>query len=519
MSDTLRIGVDVGGTNTDAAVLDANDKILAWTKAPTSPDVTAGIRQALATVLGELGTDANRVSQVMLGTTHATNAILQRRSLGRVAVLRIAAPSSLCVPPLAAWPDDLRQAACSGAAVVQGGYLVDGHPLAPFDVDAAAAFLDSVADHTDAVAITGLFSPAYRDQELEAAELVVKTLGTDMPVTMSHELGSLGLVERENAAVLNAALCSVARDVTRALLQALDEQSLDVSCYFAQNDGTLMAVDHAERYPVLTIGSGPANSIRGAAYLSGLQDAVVVDVGGTSSDFGVLKNGLPRESALAVNIGGVATNFRMSDVLAVAIGGGTILSGAPEAPVLGPESVGYRIRERGLGFGGDVPTLTDAAVAAGRTEIAGHALKDRGHRDLFAAALAESDRRLAEAVDAVALGKHDIDLVAVGGGAFLVPDDLPGAARVIRPGHGQVANAVGAAIALASGWWEAIVPAGEGRRKAIEEACEVARRRAVHAGAQPTAVEVVEISEVPLSYLPQPSIRLSVKAAGPLRHD
>ncbi|MBO9521100.1 MAG: hydantoinase/oxoprolinase family protein [Nocardioidaceae bacterium] len=514
----LRIGIDVGGTNTDAAVLDANDTIRAWTKAPTSTDVTTGIRQALADVLGQLGPDVSRVRQVMLGTTHATNAILERRALGRVAVLRIAGPATLSVPPLAAWPEDLRQAASSGTAIVSGGYLVDGYPLAPFDTDAAVRFLESVAENTDAVAIAGLFSPAFRDQELEAAELVAKTLGYDVPVTMSHELGSLGLVERENAAVLNAALYSVAGDVTRALVRALDEHRLDVTCYFAQNDGTLMAVDHAERYPVLTIGSGPANSIRGAAYLSGLQDAIVVDVGGTSSDFGVLKSGFPRESALAVDIGGVTTNFRMPDVLAVALGGGTILSGTSDAPVLGPESVGYRIRERGLVFGGDTPTLTDAAVAAGRTEIDGHGLKSRKHADLFAAALAESDRRLADAIDAVSLGKHDSDLVAVGGGAFLVPDELPGAARVIRPDHGQVANAVGAAIALASGWWETIIPAGDGRRAAIDEASDVARRRAVQAGAVAESVEIVEIAEVPLSYLPQPSIRLSVKAAGPLGH-
>ncbi|GAA3680083.1 hydantoinase/oxoprolinase N-terminal domain-containing protein [Nocardioides ginsengisoli] len=516
MSDDFRIGIDVGGTNTDAVVLDSHDRIRAWTKAPTTTDVSSGIHAAISAVLAELGDQASHVRRVMLGTTHATNAILERRGLGRVAAVRIGAPATTSVPPLTGWPADLRAAACPAATVVRGGYLVDGHPLAPFDRDAVAAFLESVAGEIDAVAVTGMFSPAFRDQELETAEIAAKVLGSHVPVTMSHELGSLGLIERENAAVLNASLYAVAGDVTRSLGQALADHGLDVTCYFAQNDGTLMAVDHAERYPVLTIGSGPANSIRGAAYLSGLDDAIVVDVGGTSSDFGVLRNGFPRESALAANIGGVSTNFRMPDVLAVAIGGGTILSGTPESPVVGPQSVGYRIRERGLVFGGDTPTLTDAAVAAGRTEIAGHRLSSRKHGELFSAALRESDRCLADAIDSVALGRHDKYLVAVGGGAFLVPDDLDGAARVVRPDHGQVANAVGAAIALASGWWETIVPTGEGRRRAVDEACDVARQRAVHAGAMPDGVEIVEIVEVPLSYLPKPSVRLSVKAAGPL---
>jgi hypothetical protein len=87
---------------------------------------------------------------------------------------------------------------------------------------------------------------------------------------------------------------------------------------------------------------------------------------------------------------------------------------------------------------------------------------------------------------------------------------------VLRPDHGDVANAVGAAIALVSGRWDAIAPAGEGRRKAIDEACEIAVQRAVQAGAEPDRVEIVELTEIPLSYLPEPAIRVHVKAAGPL---
>ena len=89
-----------------------------------------------------------------------------------------------------------------------------------------------------------------------------------------------------------------------------------------------MALDYAIRYPVLTIGSGPANSLRGAAFLTGYADALVADVGGTSTDVGVLVGGFPRESAAAVEIGGIRTNFRMPDVLAIALGGGTIVRAA-----------------------------------------------------------------------------------------------------------------------------------------------------------------------------------------------
>lgn len=514
----LRIGIDVGGTNTDAVVLDESNAVVAWTKQPTSRDVITGLDAAVGHVLQDLGDRRSRVGRVMLGTTHATNAILERRALGKVAVIRIGAPATTEIPPTQAWPADLRDAVLLDATIVGGGHLVDGYPLAELDTDAVRRFLDSVAGRAQAVAVTGVFSPAFHDQELEVAEIVRSVLGSEVPTSLSHEIGSLGLVERENATILNAALYGVARGVTEALAAVLRRHDLDVTSYFAQNDGTLMAPEYAARYPVLTIGSGPANSIRGAAFLSGVSDAVVVDVGGTSSDFGVLVNAFPRESALAVDIGGVRTNFRMPDILGLAIGGGTCVRGDAGAPAIGPDSVGYALTTSGVTFGGGVPTLTDAAVVEGRTSIdaADAARVGPELHPLLAATLKATDLLLEEAVDQVSLGNISQPLIAVGGGAFLVPDDVPGVSAVLRPPHAQVANAVGAAIALASGRWETIVPAGAGRGAAMDEARAKASQRAVQAGADPTAVEVVEVVEIPLTYLPEPAVRVSVKAAGPL---
>ncbi|MFI6599367.1 hydantoinase/oxoprolinase N-terminal domain-containing protein [Nonomuraea sp. NPDC050536] len=499
----LRIGVDVGGTNTDAVVLDRANRIIASTKQPTSADVTTGMRAAIKQVLDSLGADRDRVGWVMLGTTHATNAILERHRLGRVAAVRLAAPSSTAVPPLESWPADLREATVVRTAVLGGGNYVDGRKIAPLDEEGLRRFLATVAGHADAVAFTSVFSPAAPDQELRAAEITAEELGPQVAVSLSHEIGALGLLERENATVLNAALYQVAAHVHDALRDVLDSYGLDVNRYFAQNDGTLMTVDYAARYPVLTIGSGPANSIRGAAYLSDLGDAIVADVGGTSTDLGVLVNGFPRVSSAGVEIGGVRTNFRMPDILALALGGGTILGSSA--------SVGYRITTEALVFGGGTPTLTDAAVAAGRTSMG----SVRPPAEL-AAALKLTDEQIADAVDRMSLGKSDLPLVVVGGGAFLVPDEVPGVSEVVRPAHGNVANAVGAAIALVSGSIETIVPAGPGRREAIDEASETARNRAVQAGAAPSAVEIVEITEIPLSYLPEPALRVQIKAAGPL---
>ena len=119
---------------------------------------------------------------------------------------------------------------------------------------------------------------------------------------------------------------------------------------------------------MLTFVSGPTNSIRGAAYLSGLKHALVVDIGGTTTDIGMLFNGFPRESAAAVDIGGVRTNFRMPDILALGLGGGSLVSQNGEIRV-GPRSVGYRLTEEALIFDGKQLTATDIAVAAGFAEI------------------------------------------------------------------------------------------------------------------------------------------------------
>ncbi|MFI7640524.1 hydantoinase/oxoprolinase N-terminal domain-containing protein [Nonomuraea sp. NPDC049400] len=518
----LRIGIDVGGTNTDAVVLAADGRVIAKAKRPTTPDVTGGLRAALDAVLAELEDGWGRIGRVMLGTTHATNAILERRNLGRVAVLRLGAPATTSVPPLSGWSDDLREAVSAGEAIVSGGHYVDGREIGPPGLDAIRRFLDGVA--ADAVAVTSVFSPASGEHERLVEELVKAEYG--LPVSLSHEIGSLGLLERENATVLNAALYGVAAHVTEALVTALAERGLGARPYLAQNDGTLMTLEHAARLPVSTIGSGPANSLRGAAYLSGVSDAIVVDVGGTSTDLGVLAGGFPRESAAAVEIGGVLTNFRMPDILAIALGGGTVVRNGG----IGPDSVGYRIAREALVFGGATATMTDAAVAAGRSphgaagwrdrlEAAVQALEaDMSERmeDTLERAVAIADATVIDAVDRMALGKTDRPLVAVGGGAFLLPDVIPGASRVIRPEHAEVANAVGAAIALASGRVDTILPAGDSRSEAIERAKEEAAARAVAAGADPSGVEIVDLLEVPLSYLSEPAVRVHVKAAGPL---
>ncbi|HEX5302395.1 MAG TPA: hydantoinase/oxoprolinase family protein, partial [Streptosporangiaceae bacterium] len=317
-----RLGLDVGGTNTDAVIMNTADRVIAKAKVPGTADITGGIVAAIDAVLRAPGVDPRRITHVMLGTTHATNAVLERVNLRRVAVIRIGGPATRSIRPMFSWPQDLVDAVSVGAAIVDGGIEFDGRDLSPLDTDAIARFLGQVGEQAEGVSITSVFAPVSARHELLAAEVVKRELG-EVHLSLSHEIGSIGLMERENATILNGALAGVARDVARAMRAALTAHGLDPVTFFAQNDGTLMGLDQALRYPVLTIGSGPANSVRGAAFLTGLSDSLVADVGGTSTDVGVLTNGFPRDSSQGVEIGGVRTNFRMPDLVTIALGGGT----------------------------------------------------------------------------------------------------------------------------------------------------------------------------------------------------
>jgi N-methylhydantoinase A/oxoprolinase/acetone carboxylase beta subunit len=515
MPSDLRLGVDVGGTHTDAVVLGSGDRLVARIKVQTTTDVRDGIARAVAGVLRAAAIEPHDIRSAMLGSTHATNALLERRGLCRVAVIRIGAPLTDAIPPLETWPADLRSVVSAGETIVRGGVEYDGKDLAVFDHDEVRRFLVTVAGKVDGVAVTGVFSPVAPDQELAVAEIAAAELD-DVHVSLSHEIGSFGLLPRENATVLNSALGRAALELVSAFEGALRGHGVTAETFFAQNDGTLMAVEYALRFPVLTIGSGPANSMRGAAHLSAVSDALVADVGGTTTEVGALVNGFPRESGVPTVLGGVQTNFRMPDVLSLPIGGGSILALNSSSPEIGPESVGFRLTSEALVFGGRTPTLTDAGVAAGRLRLGTHDLTIPRRRRLCPV-LARMDERLADALDRVRAGPESAPLVVVGGGGHLVPDDIPGVREVVRPEDFDVANAIGATIAPVSGQADRICPNRPDRRNAASaEACESAIARAVHAGANPDMVQIVELDEVPFTYLLDPAVWIRAKAVGPI---
>jgi len=506
-----RIGIDVGGTNTDAVLLE-DAHVGHAVKTPTTPDVTAGIATALRTLLAEARVDRACVDAVMIGTTHFTNAVVQRRGLTPVAAVRIGLPASASLPPFVDWPEDLAALVRGEVFMLEGGHEVDGRPIVPFDTAGMRRVARRIRESgLRSVGVAAVFSPLDPACETAAAAILREEC-PDVAVTLSHHLGRIGLLERENVTLLNACLVDLARRTTRAFTEALRASGIAAPLYLTQNDGTVMLAEAALAFPVYGFASGPTNSMRGAAFLSRLTDALVIDVGGTTTDVGALRHGFPREANNVVEVGGVRTLFRMPDLLSLGLGGGTLVRPG-DPPGLGPESVGYELTERGLVFGGAELTCTDVAVAAGLVDLGDRARVAHLPATLVRGCLARIRGLIEEAVDRVKIDASEVPLIAVGGGSFLVPESLPGISEVVAVPHQAVANAVGAAIAQVSGEADQVFQ-NLSREEAIAEARRIAEARAVQAGAAAATLTVVDVEDLPLAYLPGNSLRARVRVVG-----
>ena len=509
----IRIGVDVGGTNTDAVVM-AGREIQAAVKVPTTADVTHGLIEAVERVLQEASVDRSRVSLVVIGTTHFTNAIIERRRLSPTAILRLCLPAAQCLPPMVDWPDDLRRVMGEHSYFAKGGVEFDGTPISGFDpAEIARIGADIRARGLKFIAITGVFAPVRDHFEQEAARLLLAEC-PGASVTLSSSIGQLGFIERENATILNSSLRGLAEETVASLRRGISACGIDAPMFLSQNDGTLLDAYQAKRFPVLTFASGPTNSMRGAAFLSGLTEAIVLDVGGTTTDVGLLHHGFPRQAATTVDIGGVRTNFRMPDVFSIGLGGGSLVEDATPLPRIGPASVGFELTRRGRLFGGDTLTATDIAVAGGRATLGDPSHLKGLDPALIARCLAAIDTRLDAAVDRSRISPEPIPVLVVGGGSILAGPRL-GGVDIIRPPHFAVANAIGAAIAQTGGEVDRIYSLdSQSREAALDDAEREARRKAEAAGAMAASITVTEREDVPLAYLRGNATRVRVKVVG-----
>jgi N-methylhydantoinase A/oxoprolinase/acetone carboxylase beta subunit len=518
-----RVGIDVGSTHTDAVIIDENANLVSATKTQTTPDVTTGIIEALRKVLEKSNVPRDSIASVMFGTTHVLNAIVQRRGLGKVGVIRIGLPATLAIEPMLDWPSDLREAVNGGVAMVRGGHEYTGEEIDKLDEESLRKAVKNLAEKgVEALAISSVFSIVNPEHEERARE-IAQEVSPGIPVVLSHEIATIGLLERENATILNAATIPVMKRVISSLRKAMDNLGLEhAEIYFAQNDGTIASREFVEKFPIFTVIAPISNSIRGAYVLTGIPNAIVVDTGGTTSNIGALVNGYPRE-ALEIELAGVRTNIRAPDIIAVGLAGGSIVKVSNGDIEVGPISVGYRLIEEGIAWGGNTLTATDIALAKGAMIIEDSRCKPERVRQIVPAELIEKVynymvAKLEENIDRIKTRPDPETVILVGGGSAMWPKKLRGAKEVIRPEAAQYANAVGAATALIGATVEkAFSYDSTKREQAISITRAEAEKKAVEAGADPSTLQVAEVEEVAMPYLPGNAVKIRVKVIGKLK--
>lgn len=350
----------------------------------------------------------------------------------------------------------------------------------------------------------------------------------DVDFVCSSEVSNIGLLERENASILNASILTFARRTIRGFRAAMTRLGLDCTLFISQNDGTVIDSASAAVLPIKTFSSGPTNSMRGAAYLglaqSGRRDeertsTIVIDVGGTTTDCGVLlPSGFPRAASAYVNVAGVTMNFPMPHLESIGLGGGSIVRNIDSEVSIGPDSVGYQLTTKAKVFGGDTLTTTDIAVAGGENIGDPSRVSDITPEQVQRVQ-ARTKKMLERVIDRLKLTPAPLPVLLVGGGSVICPLELDGVSQVIVPKYHSVANAVGAAISRVCGSVDEIyttddMPVNE----AIEHAKAQAIKNAIASGAEASTVAVVEIDTLPIPYV-SGHIRVMVKAVGDLSLD
>lgn len=305
----LALGIDTGGTFTDSVIFDLTaEKVIAKAKASTTyDDLTRGIGESISNLTFD---NFQEVKLVSLSTTMATNAIVEGRGC-EVGLILIGEQPAGPLP-------------VSHFAVVRGGHDIKGNPRDDLDLHQVGHVLDGFKDRVQAVAISGFASVRNPEHELRVKELVEHKLR--LPVVCGHELTtSLGFHERTVTAVLNARLIPIVTDLIDSVKKALAQKGIDAQLMIVKGDGSLMSETLALEKPIDTILSGPAASIVGATSLTGRSEALVLDIGGTTSDIAVLKNGVPRISTEGARVGGWLTRVEAAEISTYGLGGDSYL--------------------------------------------------------------------------------------------------------------------------------------------------------------------------------------------------
>ncbi len=331
-SDSLVLGIDTGGTYTDAVLMEYNSRrmLAAHKSLTTKRDFSIGIEKVIEGIHIE---DPAAVKMVSISTTLSTNAIAEGKGK-RVALLLIGYD-----PELVANFKLEKRFATPQFYYFRGGHDLYGREKAELDLPGILAQVNQIKDHTDALAVSSYFSPLNPEHENRACNAIARIC--QLPIVLGHQLSTkLGSVERATTAALNASLLAVLQDLIIAARRAMERRRIDAPLMVVRGDGTLMSDEFAAAAPVETIHSGPAASAIGGRFLSGLDDALVVDVGGTTTDLALIEHGQVTVSVEGASVGGYKTCVQAANLLSIALGGDSHITFTREQQIaVGPERV------------------------------------------------------------------------------------------------------------------------------------------------------------------------------------
>ncbi len=306
---SLALGIDTGGTYTDGVLMDlSTGEIKSKAKAfTTRRDLTIGIRKCIQ---GLRQSDLSNVSLISLSTTLATNAIVEGRGCN-VGLILIGHEASGSLP-------------AQEIVAVKGGHDIKGHPLAPLDHNELAEAVRMLRGKVDALAISGYLSIRNPEHELDARAIVQKEW--PVPVVCAHQLTTaLGFHERTITACLNARLLPIIAELLEAVKDVVKSENIQAPLLVVKGDGSLMSETIARERPIETILSGPAASIVGATFLTGTKKALILDMGGTTTDIAIVENGRPRLNDEGATVGGWRTRVEAADISTFGLGGDSYL--------------------------------------------------------------------------------------------------------------------------------------------------------------------------------------------------
>ncbi len=315
---TYLIGVDTGGTYTDAAVIEARGhRIIATAKAITTKgDLAVGVTEAITQALAKLSHDIppQDIAMVSVSTTLATNAVVEGHG-GATGVVLIGFDAAMVERTgiAKAFPE-------IPIAVIAGGHHHNGDAVCPLDIDALETALLAMNSKVDAFAVASSFATRNADHEHQARDRIVALTGK--PVTLSTELSSaLDAPRRALTAVLNARLIPRISGLISAVQRSMAQLAIQCPLMIVKGDGSLALAESVATRPIETVLSGPAASLVGAQWLSGLDSFILSDMGGTTTDLGLLIDGRPRIKEEGAEVGGWRTMVRAIDVRTIGLGG------------------------------------------------------------------------------------------------------------------------------------------------------------------------------------------------------